>query len=256
VTFFNFNKDEYPDLFVGNEYGRPDGVPSPNRVFVNVSGKRFDELKASLSNPVTAQIGAKCAFAADIDGDRFDDLMVCGSGQQVLKIYRNDKGKGFTDVAGSLGLSKFHQDVVAADLNRDGKLDLVLVSLGKVSIRFQTETWKFGPPQVVSWTSVRAVAVADIDGDGWLDVYAMRSQSAGGVQTDGPNPFDLLLRNPRRRDRPSFSAWKVGASTTQGRAGTCEAINRYYGNNNLRAGILVVNSLDNVPGPLELMILP
>jgi hypothetical protein len=203
---------------------------------------------------VTAEIGAQCAFAADIDGDGFDDLMICGSGPRALKIYRNDKGKGFTDVAGSLGLSKSHQDVVAADLDRDGKLDLVLVSDGKVRIRFQTGTWKFGPAQIVSWTSVRAVAVADVDGDGWLDVYAMRSQYAGGVRTEGPNPFDLLLRNPRKR--APFSVWKVGASTTQGRAGTCEAINRYYGNNNLRAGILVVNSLENAPGPLELMILP
>ena len=35
VAFFNLNGDRYPDLFVGNDYPRQDGKPSPNRVFVN-----------------------------------------------------------------------------------------------------------------------------------------------------------------------------------------------------------------------------
>jgi hypothetical protein len=105
---------------------------------------------------------------------------------------------------------------------------------------------------VISWTKVRGVAVADVDGDHDLDIYALRSQGVGG----GTNPVDLLLRN---RGNGTFSVQTAGAWKTKGVGGRCAAIDH---DQDGRAGVLVVNSYDTVPkgvgplepGPLELMI--
>jgi hypothetical protein len=111
VTFFNANGDRYPDLFVGNGYPRQDGIPSPNRVFVNVGGTAFREVVVA---GVTTEIGARCASAADLDRDGYDGLLVCG--KTGLRIYRNQRNGQFEDMAPALGLSNPHADAVAADI--------------------------------------------------------------------------------------------------------------------------------------------
>jgi hypothetical protein len=259
VTFFNLNGDNLPDLFVGNEYPRADGIPSPNRVFMNTVNKGIQKFEEKVLTGVTAEIGAAaCAFAADVDRDGDDDLFVCGN--SGLRIYRNDfrKDSAFVDMAPSLGLSAYHTDVVAADVNGDGKRDLILATPNNVSIRLQTGYWKFGPPQIISWIMIRSLAVADVDGDKDLDVYVLRSQGVGGIGGAKPNPADLLLRN---RGNGTFTAQIAGTWSTKGIGGRCAAIDH---DKDGRAGILVVNSYDTLPqgtrsteidwGPLQLMI--
>jgi hypothetical protein len=261
VTFFNLNGDKFPDLFVGNEYPRADGILTPNRVFVNVFKAGRRQFEERIIPGVTAEIGAaECAFAADVDGDGDDDLFVCGN--NGLRMYRNDfrQGKGFKDMAPSLGLSAYHTDVVAADVNGDGKRDLVLATPNNVSIRLQlpTGSWKFGPPQVISWISIRGLAVADVDGDKDLDVYVLRSQGPSGAGGSKPNPVDLLLRN---RGNGTFTVQTAGPWNTKGIGGRCAAIDH---DKDGRSGVLVVNSYSPLPqgaprdpvdwGPLQLMI--
>jgi hypothetical protein len=261
VTFFNLNGDNLPDLFVGNEYPRKDGIASPNRVFINTVKNGIQKFEERVLTGVTAEIGAAaCAFAADVDNDGDDDLFVCGN--NGLRIYRNDfrQGKGFKDMAPSLGLSAYHTDVVAADVNGDGKRDLVLATPNNVSIRLQTGSWTFGRPQVISWISIRGLAVADVDGDKDLDVYVLRSQGVSGIGGAKPNPADLLLRN---LGNGKFTAQIAGTWSTKGIGGRCAAIDH---DKDGRAGILVVNSYDTLPqgtrtgpidwGPLQLMIQP
>jgi len=237
VTFFNLNGDRYPDLFVGNHYPRQDGIPSPNRVFVNVTGTSYRELVVP---GVTGQIGARCASAADIDGDGFDDLLVCGN--DALRIYRNNRNNGFQNMAPILGLATNHADAIAVDLDGDRDRDLVLTSGGTTRVRLQTAAWTFGTAQIVASGEARNVATPDIDADGDVDLYVVR---------DGTNPnlADLLLRN---RGAGTFEAFVVGASTSQGFAKMAAAIDH---DGDGRHAVLVVNSNDgsSVPGPLELM---
>ena len=105
VTFFNLNGDKFPDLFVGNEYRVTMASRARNRVFVNTVKNGRQKFEERVLAGVTAEIGAAaCAFAADVDNDGDDDLFVCGN--NGLRIYRNDfrQGKGFKDMAPSLGL--------------------------------------------------------------------------------------------------------------------------------------------------------
>ena len=261
VTFFNLNGDKFPDLFVGNEYPRVDGIPSPNRVFVNVFKDGRRQFEERIIPGVTAEIGAAaCAFAADVDNDGDDDLFVCGN--NGLRIYRNDfrKNKTFVDMAPGLKLSAYHTDVVAADVNGDGKRDLILATPNNVSIWLQTGSWTFRRLQVISWISIRGLAVADVDGDRDLDVYVLRSQGVSGIGGAKKKPADLLLRN---RGNGTFTAQIAGSWSTPGIGGRCAAIDH---DRDGRAGILVVNSYDTLPqgtrsgpidwGPLQLMIQP
>src|SRR5205085_12642916 len=91
----NFNGDKWPDLFTGQAEGVDH--PSPNRLWLNVRGRRF-------VNPPglpTQEIGNQCVAAGDFDGDgpRYEDLMVCGGShvQSRFLVYDNDHGKWSLD---------------------------------------------------------------------------------------------------------------------------------------------------------------
>ncbi|UHD17113.1 FG-GAP-like repeat-containing protein [Thiocapsa bogorovii] len=236
VAWFNYNGDEFPDLFVGNDFPRKDGIPSPNRVFVNQGGRRFTE---AVISGLTQELGAWCALAVDIDRDGYDDLFVCGS--KRLYVYRNLGGNGFEDVAPALNLAKYYNHVDAADLNGNGYLDLILVGNGRACIRPGTGFWSFGPQQCYG-TEVKRTVTVDTDGNGILDIYVGR----GG---QSPNLPDLLLRN---NGGGQFTAVQVGASTAEG-TGNRVRLAALDHDNDGREGVLVVNATDGIAGPLEFM---
>ncbi len=244
VTFLRANGDAYPDLFVGNHYPRTDSVPSPNRLFLNAGGTGFQEQVVS---GLTGEIGARCASAADIDADGYDDLLVCGN--NGLRIYRNTAGTGFVNMAPDLGLSDTHLDALAVDVSGDARLDLVLTRLGKTKVYIQTGWWAFGPAAQVASGGALRVATPDNDGDGDVDLYIVRDNLSG---TPTLNESDLLLVN---KGNGTFTSQIVSASTTVGYGKMGAAIDH---DGDGRDAVLVVNSADgkSVPGPLELMALP
>ena len=126
ATFMDLNGDPYPDLFIGNEYPRADGLASPNRTFLNVRGDRFRQVRIG----ATKERGAECVQPVDYDGDGWQDLIVCG--KRRLFLYRNgpaaDGERRLRNVAPRLGLDlPFVTSAVAEDLDRDGRMDLLAV---------------------------------------------------------------------------------------------------------------------------------
>jgi len=108
---------------------------------------------------------------ADMDGDGDLDL-VLGVGNTV-KIFRNNGDGSFTDVW-TAGQTASHQDLLVADFNNDGRPDIV-------DIDFSTgRTWLYlNGPDLPATTPVwgydaaasgTALAAADVNGDGWLDL--------------------------------------------------------------------------------------
>lgn len=132
---------------------------------------------------------------ADFDGDGHLDIALAGlsdhglapEDRDNLGIYRKPEG---TWVRFDQGLPRKHpyEDMAAGDFNRDGKLDLMLVTsevgvmlwLGDGAGSFTCKGVLEG-----SWVADR-IALGDANGDGWLDVAILSSdtknnRSAGGL---------------------------------------------------------------------------
>jgi enediyne biosynthesis protein E4 len=180
------------DLYVGNAPMRLDGLPSPNRLFLNDGTGHFTW------NPwsgLTRDLGSWCALPRDFDKDGDPDLVVCGTAGDVVTsshivIYRNDGAGNFTDVTARLGVKPIGEiDAEMAQLGGSGKLDLIQLSRRRIRVSI----FRNGRYQVVWERSIRngkSVAVGDVNGDGAKDIYL---QTGSGRH----NTPDMVLLNSR-----------------------------------------------------------
>ncbi|MDC3962257.1 FG-GAP repeat domain-containing protein [Polyangium jinanense] len=92
---------------------------------------------------------------------------------------------GYSLVATTVAMASANGDVVAPDLDGDGKLDLVTVhrNSGQVSVRLGLGDGTFGP--LVQYTvggESAAVSAADLNGDGKTDIAFLGSSITGTLQ--------------------------------------------------------------------------
>ncbi len=116
--------------------------------------------------------------AGDVDGDGLCDLYFCGlDGLNVL--YRNLGNWRFQDVTAAAGVACPELDAtgaVFADIDGDGDLDLIVNSLGGGTHIFINDghgyfTRQTNTPPLNYGKAGASLALADIDGDGDLDLY-------------------------------------------------------------------------------------
>jgi hypothetical protein len=167
-AFIDLNHDRYPDLFIGNDTPRKDDRRTPDRTFVNVGGERFREVRLG----VTREIGDTCTDVADYDEDGRQDLLICG--RHRLFLFRR-LPSGFNDVRERVNLPWVRSTAARfADFDRDGDLDIVVVSLDRLEVRLQRPDHTFGP--VVARRPLlhgHGIAVGDPDGDRDADIYVV-----------------------------------------------------------------------------------
>ena len=102
-----------------------------NQLWRNLGGGRFQNITDSAGVALADRIGVAGSFA-DTDNDGDSDLFVTTvRGGNVL--YENDGSGRFTDITARSGLSYIGHSsgAVFFDYNRDGRLDLFLVNVGK-----------------------------------------------------------------------------------------------------------------------------
>src|SRR5437773_5512046 len=130
----DFNGDGYPDLFIGSRsFPQLYGVTPESFVFVNDGHGHFTDMAKS-RNPDIANIGMVCgATWADVLGKGQQQLIIVGE-WMTPRIFSYDKAKGRFEELQNTGLQNLYgwwQTVSVADVNGDGKPDLILGNIGE-----------------------------------------------------------------------------------------------------------------------------
>jgi hypothetical protein len=208
AVFFDYDGDGWLDIYLLNGCWLPDVNDNRGRTYRGKLANRLFRNRADGTfQDVTQQAGVgDTGFgvggsAADFDGDGDLDLYVLNYGKNVL--YRNNGNGTFTDISQQSGLDNPQWSLSAPwfDYDGDGDLDVYLVNyLQYDSGRFRSYYAAAGYPGPLSYegspdtlyrnngdgtfTDVTrqagvynadgrgmSAAVADLDNDGWLDVY-------------------------------------------------------------------------------------
>jgi hypothetical protein len=243
ATFIEANNDSHPDLLVGNNPARGDGMPSPNRFFTNQLGQGLQYAPEYGLEQETSFKGSLNASVGDIDKDGWQDLLL--NTTKGLRVYHNNQGKGFTDVAASVGLGQSPQDVTLADVNGDSWLDVIEVEPNRLSV-FVNTNGKFSSVFSTALQYGYSVAAGDVNSDNRPDLYVMR-----GTDTAGNNAPDQVYLNDG--GGASFTLMSSIPSTSQGAPDSVVPLD--YDGNGL-TDFLVLDGggeQESGPGPVELI---
>jgi hypothetical protein len=198
VSVADYDGDGWPDLyFTSSRFG------TPNALYHNRGDGTFEETAASAGVADLNRPGLGASMGSvwgDFDNDGREDLLVYRYG--YLSLYRNVDGHRFEDVTEAAGLKRWVNSNGATwfDYDRDGLLDLYVTAYfrGDVNLwdlsrtrimhdsfefatnggtnllfhnvggRFEDVTDRMGVGST-RWTL--AAAAADLDEDGWPDLY-------------------------------------------------------------------------------------
>ena len=210
VTFCDFDRDGYTDVYVANDLVR-------NFLYRNNGDGTFKDVAYGAgvgfdsNGKPQAGMGVDCG---DVDGDGWPDLFVTNFSEELNTLYEN-RGHGvFEDVTGSAGLGSGFTPLGFGtklfDFDNDGDLDIYVTNghvIDNVQLYQSTFTYaqkdllyenlggRFRDVSAQSGSALqiervgRGLAVADFDNDGNLDVaisnvgqapILLKNQGAGG----------------------------------------------------------------------------
>ncbi|MFM1941104.1 MAG: hypothetical protein RI897_86 [Verrucomicrobiota bacterium] len=132
VAVGDYNGDGYPDLYFC-------GLNTSNVLYRNLGGLRFEAVADNAGIDFPDAFGRGAVFA-DINGDRWDDLLVSTLDQGV-RCYLNDGQGRFTDITALAGTGSEagSTSLALADIDGNGTLDLYITNYRPTDIRDQGE---------------------------------------------------------------------------------------------------------------------
>jgi enediyne biosynthesis protein E4 len=193
-------------------YCGPDAYPPTAPSLYRNRGARFENVtrQVGLDDPTDKAMGVA---VVDYDRDGWPDLFI-GSDRVPAKLYRNDRGRRFTDVAltsgvalSEMGTARANMGVDAADYDRSGWPSIAVGNfVGEMLGLYRNDRGKTfvdrAPRTVVGRASLPFVTWAvfffDYDLDGWSDLFAVNGgtdESQGRDRRARVSQPPLLLRN-------------------------------------------------------------
>ncbi|MGH9535632.1 MAG: FG-GAP-like repeat-containing protein, partial [Terriglobales bacterium] len=140
----------------------------------------------------------------DADGDGEDEIYVCQPQGLPNRLYRRRRGSGgleYEDISATAGVDLLDATSMAlfADLRNRGRQDLILITQSQPLVFWNEGGGRFrvdgeAIPLRQGGASLTGAALADYDGDGFLDLYVC---SYGYFQGSGANPLPRPYFNAR-----------------------------------------------------------
>lgn len=195
VAAADFDLDGDPDIMLTQCAAPPNDTLLQNVLYRNTLGK-FENASEALG--IVDDLPSWGVVWLDYDNDGLSDFYVVNTNHRPTgkpgnsTLYRNLGGAGFEEVTAAAGVDHGAASetiaVAAADFDNDGWVDLFVPDLGNLPPTLYhnnangtfTDIW---PNLGLPFNRSSAVAVADINGDGWIDIFVPATES------------DLLLLN-------------------------------------------------------------
>lgn len=242
VAFADYDGDGFPDVFVANDN-------SPNLLFHNLAGKRFEEIGLQAGVAYTEEGNVVASMGADfrdINNDGLPDIWHTAIENETFPLYINQGRGQFVSAGQQSGMAKLTRLMsgwsnAIVDLDNDGWKDLV-VARGNVmdNIAEISKHFTYGEPNAlfqnlgngqfedvsatagVDFTKSaphRGLAYGDLDNDGRIDLVV--TSLGGPVQllrniTETQNHWIMLKLIGTRSNRMGIGA-RIRVTTDDGR---------------------------------------
>lgn len=153
----DYDGDGQPDLFIGNRVTRQYPMPGRSYILHNDKGV-FTDVTATICKALEKPGMITSAVWTDFNNDHQQDLIITGDWMPI-RFFKNDHGRlhEVTQSTGVADMTGMWRSLAAADLDRDGDIDLVAGNLGS-NCDYQ-----------VSDSTPMELVAADLDGNGSID---------------------------------------------------------------------------------------